>query len=57
MMPFTALSRWELGGERKQVESCSCSPQTLRWVEDGHMSWSSEESSVLSGMADLIASS
>lgn len=57
MMPFTASSRWELGGERKQVESYLCRLQVLPWVEDGHTSWSSEEHSVLSGMADLTASS
>lgn len=50
MMPFTASSRWELGGEQKRVESCLCRPQILPQVENGHLSWSSEGSRVLSGM-------
>lgn len=57
MMPFTASSRWELGGELKWVKSCLGHPQILPRVEDSYVSWSREESRVLSGMADLMASS
>lgn len=46
-MLFMASSRWELGRERKQVESCFCGPQILPGIEDGRVSWSSEGSSVL----------